>query len=103
MRGAERPAKVQWTRPFLRTLKPLNQQVARLTFANITDSEHNMEKVDQILSLTDNMPLAISLLAHLADTEGCSNVLSHWDREKTSLISEDFDKRSNLDLSRCHY
>jgi hypothetical protein len=35
----------------------------------------------------------------LADTEGCSNVLSRWDKEKTSLISEGFDKRSNLDLS----
>ncbi|KAJ7857942.1 hypothetical protein B0H14DRAFT_3637472, partial [Mycena olivaceomarginata] len=31
MRGAERPAKVLWTRPFLRTLQPLDQQAARLT------------------------------------------------------------------------
>ncbi|KAJ7787771.1 hypothetical protein B0H14DRAFT_3579018 [Mycena olivaceomarginata] len=75
MRGAERPAKVLWTRPFLRTLQPLDQQAARLTFADIADSEHSQEEVDQILSLTDSMPLAISLLAHLADTEGCSNEL----------------------------
>jgi hypothetical protein len=77
----------------------LDQQAARLIFADIADSGHNVEEVDQILSLTDNMPLAISLLAHLADTEGCSNVLSRWETEKTSLISEGFDKRSNLDLS----
>ncbi|KAJ7813298.1 P-loop containing nucleoside triphosphate hydrolase protein [Mycena olivaceomarginata] len=99
MRGAERPAKVLWTRPFLRTLQPLDQQAACLTFADIADSGHSQEEVDQILSLTDNMPLAISLLAHLADTDGCSNVLSRWETEKTSLISEGFDKRSNLDLS----
>ncbi|KAJ7698216.1 hypothetical protein B0H14DRAFT_2549231 [Mycena olivaceomarginata] len=99
MRGAERPAKVRWTRPFLRTLQQLDQQAARLTFVDITDSGYSREEVDQILSLTDNMPLAISLLAHLVDTEGCSNVLSHWETEKTSLISEGFDKRSNLDLS----
>ncbi|KAJ7857937.1 hypothetical protein B0H14DRAFT_2507223 [Mycena olivaceomarginata] len=99
MRGEERPAKVQWTRPFLRALQPLDQQAARLTFLDIADSGHSQEEVDQILSLTDNMPLAISLLAHLADTEGCSNVLSCWETEKTSLISEGFDKRSNLDLS----
>ncbi|KAJ7857909.1 P-loop containing nucleoside triphosphate hydrolase protein, partial [Mycena olivaceomarginata] len=97
--GAERPAKVLWTRPFLRTLQPLDQQAARLTFIDIADSRHNQEDIDQILSLTDNMPLAISLLAHLADTEGCSNVLSRWAKEKTALISEGFDKRSNLDLS----
>jgi hypothetical protein len=35
----------------------------------------------------------------LVDTEGCTNVLSRWDKEKTSLISEGFDKQSNLDLS----
>ncbi|KAJ7806232.1 P-loop containing nucleoside triphosphate hydrolase protein [Mycena olivaceomarginata] len=99
MRGAERPPKVLWTRPFLRTLQPLDQQAARLTFVDIADSGHSQEEVDQILSLTDNMPLAISLLAHLADTEGCSNVLTRWEKEKTSLISEGFDKRSNLDLS----
>jgi hypothetical protein len=45
------------------------------------------------------MPLAISLLAHLADTEGCSATLSCWEKEKTTLISDGFDKRSNLDLS----
>jgi hypothetical protein len=99
MRGAERPAKVLWTRPFLRTLQPLDQQAACLTFVDIADSGHSQEEVDQILSLTDNMPLAITLLAHLADTECCSNVLSRWTKEKTALISEGFDKRSNLDLS----
>ncbi|KAJ7339234.1 hypothetical protein DFH08DRAFT_1014142 [Mycena albidolilacea] len=99
MRGAEHPAKVQWTRPFLKVLQPLDQEMARRAFVDTADSGHSLEEIDQILSLADNMPLAISLLAHLADTEGCSNVLSRWDKEKTSVISEGFDKRSNLDMS----
>ncbi|KAJ7818679.1 hypothetical protein B0H14DRAFT_1369053, partial [Mycena olivaceomarginata] len=99
MRGAERPAKVQWSRPFLLPLKPLDQQAARLTFTDIADDEHALEEIDKILSLTDNMPLAINLLAHLVDSDGCSNVLLRWDEEKTSMISEGSDKRSNLDLS----
>ncbi|KAJ7772782.1 P-loop containing nucleoside triphosphate hydrolase protein [Mycena olivaceomarginata] len=99
MRGAERPAKVQWTRPFLASLQPLNQEAARLTFTDIADGGHSPEAVNRILSLADNMPLAISLLAHLADSEGCEHVLSRWDKEKTSLISVGFDKISNLDLS----
>ncbi|KAJ7742806.1 hypothetical protein B0H16DRAFT_1018358 [Mycena metata] len=45
------------------------------------------------------MPLAIHLLAHLVDTEGCSMVLSRWKTEKTSLLSEGSDRKSNLDLS----
>ncbi|KAJ7821329.1 P-loop containing nucleoside triphosphate hydrolase protein, partial [Mycena olivaceomarginata] len=97
--GAEHPAKVQWTRPFLKVLQPLDQEAARHTFVDIADSGHSLEEVDKILSLADNMPLAISLLAHLADTEGCSNVLSSWDKEKTSVVSVGFDKRSNLDRS----
>jgi hypothetical protein len=80
-------------------LQPLDQEAARRTFVDIADSGHSLDEVDRILSLTDNMPLAISLLAHLVDTEGCPTVLSRWHKEKTSLISEGFDKRSNLDLS----
>ncbi|KAJ7840236.1 hypothetical protein B0H13DRAFT_1510447, partial [Mycena leptocephala] len=99
MRGAERPAKVAWTRPFLQPLKPLKQDAAWQTFIDIADNTHNPEEVDKVLSLTDNMPLAINLLAHLVDSEGCSNVLCRWEEEKTSLISEGYDKRSNLDLS----
>ncbi|KAJ7839687.1 hypothetical protein B0H14DRAFT_3697416 [Mycena olivaceomarginata] len=99
MRGAERPAKVQWTRPFLLPLKPLDQEAARLTFIDIADDKHDLDEVDKILSLTDNMPLAINLLAHLVDSEGCSNVLLRWKKEKTLMISKGFDKRSNLDLS----
>ncbi|KAJ7819733.1 P-loop containing nucleoside triphosphate hydrolase protein, partial [Mycena leptocephala] len=99
MRGAERPAKVAWTRPFLQPLKPLEQDAARQTFIDIADNTHNPEEVKQVLSLTDHMPLAITLLAHLADSEGCPNVLSRWEEEKTSLISDGYDKRSNLDLS----
>ncbi|KAJ7823178.1 P-loop containing nucleoside triphosphate hydrolase protein, partial [Mycena leptocephala] len=99
MRGAERPAKVAWTRPFLQPLKPLEQDAARQTFIDIADNTHNPEELEKVLALTDNMPLAINLLAHLVDSEGCFNVLSRWEEEKTSLISDGYDKRSNLDLS----
>ncbi|KAJ7812594.1 hypothetical protein B0H13DRAFT_1926066 [Mycena leptocephala] len=69
MRGAERPTEVAWTRPFLQPLKPLEQDAARQTFIDIADNTHNPEEVDKVLSLTDNMPLAINLLAHLVDSE----------------------------------
>ncbi|KAJ7695810.1 hypothetical protein B0H16DRAFT_1842494 [Mycena metata] len=99
MRGAERPSKVQWTRPFLPPLLPLAQDAARNMFIDITDDKHPLEEVDQVLSLTANMPLSISLLAHLVDMEGCREILSRWETEKTSLISDGYDKRSNLELS----
>ncbi|KAJ6592278.1 hypothetical protein DFH09DRAFT_1073339 [Mycena vulgaris] len=99
MRGTERPASVRWTRPFLTPLKPLRQDAARQIFIDIADDSHDSEDIDKVLLLTDNMPLAINLMAHLVDSEGCSNVLARWEQEKTSVVSSGYDKRSNLDLS----
>jgi hypothetical protein len=99
MRGAERPSKVAWTHPFLSPLKPLELDAARQTFIDIADNTHDPEQVDKVLALTDNMPLAINLIAHLVDSEDCFHILSHWEVEKTSLISDGYDRTSNLDLS----
>ncbi|KAJ7029644.1 P-loop containing nucleoside triphosphate hydrolase protein, partial [Mycena alexandri] len=99
MRGAERPSKVLWTHPFLLPLGPLAKDAAKEMFFDIADAKHLMQEVDQILGLTDNVPLAINLLAHLVDTEGCSKILSRWEIEKISLLSEGYDKKSNLELS----
>ncbi|KAJ7136258.1 P-loop containing nucleoside triphosphate hydrolase protein, partial [Mycena filopes] len=99
MRGAERPSKVQWTRPFLLPLRPLAPHAAQKVFLDIADDGHLPEEINQVLELTDNVPLAICLLAHLVDVEGCSTVLSRWQTEKTSVISDGHDKRSNMELS----
>ncbi|KAJ6535821.1 P-loop containing nucleoside triphosphate hydrolase protein [Mycena vulgaris] len=99
MRGTERPASVRWTRPFLPALKPLTQDAARQTFIDIADDCHDSDDIDKVLLLTDNMPLAIDLIAHVVELEGCPMVLARWEEEKTSVISDGYDKRSNLDLS----
>ncbi|KAJ7794302.1 hypothetical protein B0H14DRAFT_3159149 [Mycena olivaceomarginata] len=67
--------------------------------SSIDDENHNLDEVDKVLSLTDNMPLAVSLIAHLVDSEGCSNVLACWEREKISVISVGTDKEANLEIS----
>ncbi|KAJ7466355.1 hypothetical protein FB451DRAFT_1485158 [Mycena latifolia] len=99
MRGAERPGKVCWTRPFLRPLQPLSDGAARKTFVDITDNSHDSNDISRLLSLTDNMPLAVDLIANLVDYEGCNNVLARWETEKTSIFSSGNGRRSNLDES----
>ncbi|KAJ7105549.1 hypothetical protein C8R44DRAFT_745713 [Mycena epipterygia] len=99
MRGAERPAKVRWTRPFLEPLKPLSHAAAQQTFCEIADDFHDRKDIDQLLCLTGNMPLAVNLIAHLVDYEGCPNVLARWEMEKTALLSTGYSKQSNLDTS----
>jgi hypothetical protein len=80
-------------------LKPLTQTAAHQIFTDIADDTTEAEDVEKVLSHTDNVPLAIILMAHLVDLEGCSTVLSRWEDDKTSILSEGHDRRSNLDLS----
>ncbi|KAJ7716367.1 P-loop containing nucleoside triphosphate hydrolase protein, partial [Mycena metata] len=99
MRGAERPAKVGWTRPFLAPLESLSDAATRKIFMEITDSAYDGPDVDELLRLTDNMPLAVDLIAHLVDYEGCATVLKRWQTEKTSLLSQGWDRKSSLAAS----
>ncbi|KAJ7746341.1 P-loop containing nucleoside triphosphate hydrolase protein [Mycena metata] len=101
MRGAERPGKVRWNRPFLSPLNPIPDSAARKIFLDIVDHPSSEEAilVDQILQLTDNLPLAVNLLAHLAAVDGCETVLTRWKHEKTSILSDGYDKVSSLEKS----
>ncbi|KAJ7456196.1 P-loop containing nucleoside triphosphate hydrolase protein, partial [Mycena latifolia] len=99
MRGAERPANVKWTHPFLPPLRPLTQEAARKAFIEIVDDGYSAEEIDRILSMTDNMPLAIDLIAHLVDYEGLASVMLRWETERISLLSDGQNKGSNLEFS----
>src|ERR1700749_4382218 len=98
MRGAERPAKVAWTRPCLSPLQPLDAAAARATFLAIVDEQLD-DNIEQLLALTDNLPLAISLIANVASYEGCDTTLARWQSERTRLLSDGYDKSSSLELS----
>nr|GAT50497.1 predicted protein [Mycena chlorophos] len=101
MRGAERPAGVHWTRPFFPPLGPLTPTAARQMFLDIADhgSDDSDADLEKIIAFTDNVPLAITLLAHLVDSEGYATVLSRWENEKTLLVSDGYDRGSNLNFS----
>ena len=75
------------------------QEATRQTFIDITDDIYETNDIDKILLLADNMPLAIDLIAHLAVSEGIPSVLSRWETQRTSILSEGHDARSNLELS----
>lgn len=99
MRGAERPAGVKWTRPFLVPLPPLSGSAATEMFMDIAGDAHSESGVQKLLDLTGNLPLAVSLISHVAAQEGCDGALSRWNSEKTQMLSDGYDKRSSLDIS----
>ncbi|KAJ7271191.1 P-loop containing nucleoside triphosphate hydrolase protein, partial [Mycena rebaudengoi] len=99
MRGAERPAKIKWTQPFLSPLTPLPHSAALQTFFDVADDTHEEDSVNQLLELTGNLPLAVSLVASVAGAEGCDSAIARWKTESTRMLSDGYDKRSSLDIS----
>ncbi|KAJ7258835.1 P-loop containing nucleoside triphosphate hydrolase protein, partial [Mycena rebaudengoi] len=99
LRGAERPSKVKWARPFLAPLKPLSKVAAQQTFIEVADEGHDDAGVEKLLELTGNLPLAVSLIANVAGSEGCAKALSRWKLESTRMLSEGYDQTSSLDIS----
>ncbi|KAJ7717787.1 P-loop containing nucleoside triphosphate hydrolase protein [Mycena metata] len=87
MRASERPGQVHWTRPFLQPLQPLSDEASQQIFEEITDYSHASEEKTQLLKFTENMPLAVDLMAHLVDYEGLANVLARCKTEKTAALS----------------
>ncbi|KAJ7053824.1 P-loop containing nucleoside triphosphate hydrolase protein, partial [Mycena amicta] len=99
MRGAERPTKVRWTRPFMAPLEPLTYEAARQTFVDIADDDHVDSEINELLELTDNLPLAVNLVARVAAVEGCVMTLERFKVERTAALVDGDDKRSNLETS----
>ncbi|KAJ7218796.1 P-loop containing nucleoside triphosphate hydrolase protein, partial [Mycena rebaudengoi] len=99
LRGAERPSKVKWTRPFLVPLEPLSNVAAWQTFIEVADDGHDDASIKELLELTGNLPLAVSLIASVAGSEGCAQALSWWKLESTRMLSDGYDQRSSLDVS----
>ncbi|KAF7312683.1 NB-ARC domain-containing protein [Mycena indigotica] len=99
MRGTERPSKTLWTRPFMPPLEPLSDVAARQTFLDIVDEQDEPGIVDDLLALTDNVPLAVNLVARVAAVEGSAKTLERFKVERTATLIDGNDKRSNIETS----
>ncbi|KAJ6569168.1 P-loop containing nucleoside triphosphate hydrolase protein, partial [Mycena capillaripes] len=101
MRGAERPGKVKWNRPFLPPLEPISPSATRQIFSDIAEEPVAEEEsaLDHLIELSGGLPLAVSLMANIASFEGYSGTLCRWEVETTALLSDGDDKRSNLEKS----
>ncbi|KAH7104628.1 hypothetical protein BKA62DRAFT_471195 [Auriculariales sp. MPI-PUGE-AT-0066] len=106
LRGGERPIGTAWSRPLLPQLAPLQREDAQQAFSQISGLFHNNEDlaiVNKLLAHVDYLPLAVSILANLAQHEPLSRLLERWNAEKTASVAapghENPDKLASLDVS----
>ncbi|EJD46537.1 hypothetical protein AURDEDRAFT_136851 [Auricularia subglabra TFB-10046 SS5] len=101
LRGSERPQGVSWTRPFLPPLSPLEREASRQVFLAISDRPDADPVMDTLLDYVENVPLAVVLIANLAQYESPTTLLARWEEQKTAMVQRgDGQQRLNsLDVS----
>jgi tetratricopeptide (TPR) repeat protein len=98
MRGAERPARTQWTRPFLKPLKTLDHDAAKEIWQAIAENYDIFS--EKLIEAVDHVPLAIDLLSHLSQVTPPALLWKEWNSKKTKAVQTGQEHRlSNLEYS----
>ncbi|KZV76207.1 hypothetical protein PENSPDRAFT_570179, partial [Peniophora sp. CONT] len=98
-RGSRRPMHVAWTRPFLAPIMPLSLDAALQTWDAICEV-HNEYSI-KLVHAVDCLPLAVTLLANLAESESSKMLWERWEHDKLEVLhTQDSDNRlSNIEFS----
>ncbi|KZV96722.1 hypothetical protein EXIGLDRAFT_833430 [Exidia glandulosa HHB12029] len=101
MRGMELPQGPSWTRPHVPPLSPLADDAATQLFVSISDVRDEEPELRALLKLVGNVPLAVTLMAYLAQFEPLGDLVSRWRDVKTSLLkrSHGRDRLTSLNIS----
>lgn len=101
LRGTERPLGLPWTRPFLPPLQPLRNDAAMMTFVTLSDTDESDTHVGDLIAVTENIPLALVLMANLAQYESTKGLHARWNELHTAMLRRGSgrDRLSSLDVS----
>jgi tetratricopeptide (TPR) repeat protein len=101
LRGNERPKGVAWlqsARP-----EPIKLSASRELFHSITEAKFERDpRLDSLLSALDHVPLAITLVASLAEGEpNLESIWQRWNNEHTAMLCRagGKDRQTNMELS----
>ncbi|TDL20546.1 hypothetical protein BD410DRAFT_899464 [Rickenella mellea] len=99
MRGIMRPTGISWTEPVLQPLPVLSLDAATQAYLAISPTTDAALK--DLLLTVDCLPLAITLLARIAELGfSPSDLLERWQKEQTNLLSTGGSTKSeNLEIS----
>ena len=98
MRGAERPARTQWSQPFLEPLDTLGHAAAEQVWQAIGGNYD--EYAEKLTAAVDYVPLAVDLLAHLSQMTPPVLLWEEWNSKWTKMIRMgQMHRLSNLEYS----
>ena len=98
MRGAERPARTQWTQPFLGPVETLNHDSAKEIWQAIAGNYDDSS--GKLIEAVDYVPLAVDLLSHLSQVTPPQLLWEEWNSKQIKAIQTGQEHRlSNLEYS----
>ncbi|KAF8261443.1 hypothetical protein EI94DRAFT_1833321 [Lactarius quietus] len=98
MRGTERPARTRWTQPTLAPLKTLDSRSAQVAWRRISNNCDDF--AEQLIAAVDCVPLAVNVLAHLAQATSPQLLWKEWKEKYTRLVQRGHShKQSSLEYS----
>ena len=101
MRGQSRPCpSLRWTQPALLPLQPLTLDAARHTFLDISSETQQDASLDELLGMVDYVPLAVVIMASLAQLgETPQKLIGRFRKEGSSLLHQGDDRLHSIDCS----
>ncbi|KAJ6565142.1 hypothetical protein DFH09DRAFT_470514 [Mycena vulgaris] len=98
-RDSDRPRGIKWTAPLLPPIQPLTIAAAVETWDAISHGHDNFSLL--LINAVDCIPLAVTLLSQLAESESAEALWASWETESTKLVKSDGSahRLNNLELS----
>lgn len=95
MRGKVRPDGVSWSTLSLTSLPPLDLVSACDAFSAVAGIKHVDEsELRTLMGILDGVPLAIVLMAKLAQVGGnITDLIDQWNSDQTSMLADQFENR----------
>ncbi|KZV99829.1 hypothetical protein EXIGLDRAFT_831204 [Exidia glandulosa HHB12029] len=103
LRGTERPHGVEWTLPHIPPLQSLDRNASLqlfLSHADLLTAEEGSSTLRKLVDPMDGVPLALMIMANLAQYESAASLYARWEHLKTALLTHGaHDRLSNLNVS----
>lgn len=99
LRGSQRPLGPNWSRPYLPPLSRLDDTSSKALFLDTCDLAEDGATLDQLLAPLDGHPLAVTLMAQIAQYQPVTFLLDQYHAEGPSMLSIGDDRTTDLRTS----